>query len=166
MNYLDLSPEYIARVTTILTRPMTALEFADLFWPERKHRTSAQRSQGGHALLNALVRKGLIKRVKNKQGPDTFIFSAHAQREGRTTKVVQETNTDRACYWVLIWRENDKWGWLCEGCEGKDWKTQQPGKRLRYTVRAAAMAALWLFRLDTPDRGKDVRLVRVTAGVS
>ena len=70
---LDLSPDAIARVTYILSRPMTALEFADAYWPDRVKRKPGVRSRGGHALLNTLVRvrKGLVRRKKSRTPDQT-----------------------------------------------------------------------------------------------
>ena len=189
MNYLDLPPEYVARVTSILTRPMTAIEFADLFWPERvKKRKTSQRSQGGHALLNTLVRQGLVRRKKNKNGtPDTFVlrrsFDGRLQdaisrvkpltperiAAARAASTEQEIGGDLdepvndRCYWVLLWREKDDWGWLRSLNGNDDCTTEEPGKRLRYTTREAAMVALWKFRRDNDKRpGETLTLVRVT----
>jgi len=157
MNYLNLSPEYIARVTDILTRPMTAIEFADLFWPERvkKVKQPGKRSRAGHALLNTLARGGIVQRKKNKNGaPDTFVV-ASAQREDYTFGI-----TPTSCYWVLLLRGKN-WGWLGPNdqmCE----LTQNPAQRSRYSKQADAMTMLWHFRKLSPERGKAMRLVRVS----
>lgn len=154
---LDFSPDAIARVTYILSRPMTALEFADAYWPERVKRKPGVRSRGGHALLNALARKGLVRRRKSDKPdiPDTFVL-AYAQQTDLTPTHPEE-HAD--CYWVLLWRGENDWGWLYEG---EDWKTQHPGKRLRITKYAEAMMSLWAFRMEKPELGRSLRVVRVT----
>jgi len=166
MNYLDLSPEYIARVTAILTKPMTALEFADIFWPNRVKRKPGIRSRAGHALLNPLVRQGLVRRKENKKGtPDTFVLASaqHADStyliDGPPDMNTPHAHTDNTCYWVLIWREKGEWGWL-KLLDGSI--TQHPGERLRASTRATAMVALWTFRQEHPERGENLRAVRVS----
>jgi hypothetical protein len=165
MNYLDLSPEYIARVTAILTRPMTALEFADLFWPERVKRKPGIRSIGGHALLNALVRNGLVKRVKSKQGPDTFRVPSKKSAVSilpskKAVEAIQAQLRPSTFYWVLLLHEGERWAWL--GPNDRAWElTQHPAKRSRYETLAEAMVMLWTFRQHNPERGKNIRLVRV-----
>jgi hypothetical protein len=161
MNRLDLSPEYIARVTAILTRPMTALEFADAFWPNRVKRKPGIRSRAGHALLNALVRQGLARRKKSKKGTqDTFVL-AGAQHAESTFLIDGRLHLDDACYWVLRLRgEPSCWlGPNDQMCE----TTQNPAQRSRYATRTAAMAFLWRFRHYNPGRrGEAMRLVRVS----
>lgn len=169
VNYLDpgtgLSPEHVAKVTAVLTRPMTALEFADLFWPDRvkKVKQPGKRSRAGHALLNMLVRRGLVRRKKSSKGTVTFVL-ANAPHVDSTFlidgRLDLATPTAGAYYWVLLLR-GENWGWLGPNdqmCE----TTQDPAKRARYSKQADAMAMLWRFRqYSSPERGKAMRLVRV-----
>ena len=160
----NLSPEHVAKVTAVLTRPMTAIEFADLFWPERvkKVKQPGKRSRAGHALLNMLVRRGLVRRKKSSKGMVTFVL-ANAHHVDSTFLIDGRldfaTPTAGACYWVLLLRGKN-WGWLGPNdqmCE----TTQDPAKRARYSKQADAMAMLWRFRQYSPERGKAMRLVRV-----
>ena len=88
-NCLDpgtgLSPEHVAKVTAVLTRPMTALEFADLFWPERvkKVKQPGRRSRAGHALLNMLVRRGLVRRKKSSKGDRKESHHSHHSKRSK-----------------------------------------------------------------------------------
>jgi hypothetical protein len=148
-----LSPEHVAKVTAVLTRPMTALEFADLFWPDRvkKVKQPGKRSRAGHALLNMLVRRGLVRRKKSSKGTVTFVLASINDIVVATPEV--------SCYWVLLLRGKN-WGWLGPNdqmCE----TTQNPAQRSRYSRQADAMVMLWHFRKYSPERGKAMRLVRV-----
>ncbi len=171
---LDLSPDAIARVTYILSRPMTALQFADAYWPDRVKRKPGVRSRGGHALLNVLIHKGLVRRKKSDKPdiPDTFIHASAQQAE--STYLINGSfghQTNGACYWVIVWREKDDWGWLKSvpyvivgGLDDIKYRTtQHPGERIRYRTREAAKVALWKFRRDNPERGKNMQLVRVAS---
>lgn len=171
---LDLSPDAIARVTYILSRPMTALQFADAYWPDRVKRKPGVRSRGGHALLNVLIHKGLVRRKKSDKPDiqDTFVLASAQQAE--STYLINGSfgpPSNGACYWVIVWREEDDWGWLARqrlrtGLISDDIKyrtTQHPGERIRYRTREAAKVALWKFRRDNPEQGKNMQLVRVAS---
>ena len=69
----------------------------------------------------------------------------------------------RGTYWTLVWREKDDWGWLRSLDGNTECTTTDASKRLRYSTREAAMAALWKFRRDNPKRPDEtVRVARVT----
>ena len=165
MNYLDLSPEYIARVTAILTRPMTALECADLFWPERVKRKPGIRSIGGHALLQRTRPQWTRQACEEQAGtghlPGTFKKAAvDILPSKKAVEAIQAQLHPSTFYWVLLLHEGERWAWL--GPNDRAWElTQHPAKRSRYETLAEAMVMLWTFRQHNPERGKNIRLVRV-----
>ncbi len=183
---LDLSPDALARVTYILSRPMTALQFADAYWPDRVKRKPGVRSRGGHALLNVLIHKGLVRRKKSDKPdiPDTFIHATYTrateeQQAARSHVLEEKAARDilpsrqavdairaqlrpSASYWVLLLCEGERWAWIGPNDRAFE-MTQSPAQRARYATRAAALVVLWTFRRDNPERGKNMQLVRVAS---
>lgn len=79
---IRLSASDALRAAHILKKPVTALEFADAFWPDRandRRRSRARpssRSRAGHALLRGLIEQGIVRR--NSSGDpkhDTFVVA-------------------------------------------------------------------------------------------
>src|SRR5271166_976824 len=68
---IELDLAVALRAIRILKHPMTALEFADAFWPDRindRRRSRSKpgsRSRAGHALLHALTARGIVCRSDN-----------------------------------------------------------------------------------------------------
>jgi hypothetical protein len=76
---LGLQKVDILRATDILKKPVTALEFADAFWPDRVHdrrrkrAAPSSRSRAGHAILRGLMSRGIARRNSSGDSKrDTF----------------------------------------------------------------------------------------------
>jgi|SRR5271166_6181178 len=70
---LTLSPADQQRALAILKQPQTALSFADRYWVDRTSDPPGTRSRAGHALLGALVRAGLVRRLGTGTSYDHFL---------------------------------------------------------------------------------------------
>jgi hypothetical protein len=78
-----MSAETEQRALEILEAPMTALAFADHFWPDRTDRPPGKRALGGHAMLRRFVDSGSVRRIEGSSPSSDLFVASNAAFEGR-----------------------------------------------------------------------------------